>query len=322
MNPSLRQRLIDFWVKPIRPEPLALFRILLGTVMLLSNWWSWAPLDRYIGPAGLAPVDGYDEWLEESGRFCLTRGPINLPFLNSLLTREQIEAWQTWGENLDNFRLLMNLWLVAIAFFTVGLFTRSATVVTWALAVTFHNRLNWFLNGGDALFRNALFYLIFSRAGAAWSLDNLVHRRENRAIPSWPVRLLQIQFCLIYLATGVVKLNEDWLRGTAVYWVLNDMALTRWSYCQIPLPVFLCQVASWGTILFEIGFSFLVMVQKIRPWLLLAGLTLHLGIWAATEIGWFSQITLCWYALFLSPALAERILSILTGRWFLRRSVP
>src|SRR5581483_2165602 len=114
---------------------------------------------------------------------------------------------------------------------TLGLATRPATIVAWALAVTFHNRLPWVLNGGDALFRAGLFYLMLAPSGAAWSLDRwLFPARQPVLVPAWPVRLMQIQLALIYFATGVSKLPADWLSGEAVYWVMNDLAVARWPY--------------------------------------------------------------------------------------------
>ena len=66
----------------------------------------------------------------------------------------------------------------------------------------------------------------------------------------------------------MVKLNADWLRGEAVYWVLNDAAVARWPYCRFPVPLRLCRLASWGSLFFEIGFPFFVLFRRLRRWLL------------------------------------------------------
>lgn len=315
--------LSQFWTQPLAPAPLALYRIALGAVVLLSLLASLAPyLDRYLGPDGLCPPDGVDDWLQRNGRFSLLRGPINLPLPQSLITPERDQAWRQWGEDLGAIRLLFGLWLASLFCMTLGLFTRPATVIAWVLTVSFQQRLSWLLNGGDWLFRTGLFYLMLTPSGAAWSLDNLLFRRAARPVPAWPIRLMQIHLCLIYLATGLVKIHDDWFRGVAVYWVLNDVALARWAYCQLPLPMFLCQLASWGTILFELCFWLLIWFPRLRPWVLLAGVGLHCGIWLATEVGWFSPITMCWYALFLSPVAAERVLNVLSGRGLFRRFAP
>ena len=75
---------LDFWTDPLRPDPLALFRILLGGTVLLSLLLSLAPaLDRYLAPDGLRPPDNLDSWLKETHRYSLLRGPINLPVSNA-----------------------------------------------------------------------------------------------------------------------------------------------------------------------------------------------------------------------------------------------
>jgi len=119
---------------------------------------------------------------------------------------------------------------------------------------------------------------------------------------------------MIYLFTGLGKLGGQWLDGTAIYWVLQDVSLTRWPYRWLPVPLWLCQWATWGTLVFEIGFPVLICFRRLRPWLLGAGVLLHLGILLWPEVGWFSQSMLCWYVLFLP---GETL-----ARWNCRASDP
>lgn len=318
LRPSARRRslikvLVDFWTRPIPGEPLALFRILLGTVGMACALSSVAPyLDLYLGEEGLCPASAMDKWLLRTGRFCLLRGPTNIPVLHQWLPTEYAHRWVEWGESSAVVVFLFVLWQLAFLCTTLGFHTRVATFLAWLLTVTFHTRLSWVLNGGDALLSAGLFYLMLSPAGAAWSLD---HRRRTRKaaaiadgvpqpeavlIPPWSVRLIQIQLCLVYLFTGLAKIGEDWLNGEAIYWVLNDLSLTRWPYAWLPVPMLLCRLFSWATLLFELGFPLIVLVPRLRPWLLSAGVVFHIGIFASMEVGWFSQITLCWYAVFVS----------------------
>lgn len=198
---------------------------------------------------------------------------------------------------------------------TLGFATRPSTIIAWALFVSFNQRLVWVLNGGDSMMRCALFYLMFAPAGALWSLDAVLKRRRDSSpilIAPWSVRLMQIQLAVIYLFTGISKLNgglvgNDWITGEAVYWVLNDLSLTRWPYHWLPVPMFVCRLLSWGTLAFELGFAFVMAIprrwafsRRLRSCWLLAGVALHLGILIHTEVGWFSPATLCWYVLFLS----------------------
>jgi hypothetical protein len=301
---GLGRRLVDFWARPVRAEPLALFRVLLGTVGFASVLVSLGPqLDLFLGPDGLYPSAGLADWCRSRGRFSLLLGPSGIPFLQDWLPGRWTTAWAAWGADYLNVRVLFGLWLTALACVALGLASRLAAAVAWLLTVSFHNRLWWLLNGGDFLLCTGLFYLMLAPAGAAMSLDRLLRRpgAARPLIPAWPVRLMQIQLCLLYLGTGLAKLESDWLRGEAAYWVLNDLSLSRWSYCLLPVPLFVCRLLSWGTVAFELGFPVFVLLPRLRPWVLAAGVALHAGIWLTTEVGWFSPVVLCWYALFLAP---------------------
>ena len=151
-------------------------------------------------------------------------------------------------------------------------------------------------------------------------------------IAPWSVRLMQIQVCLMYFFTGLAKLGDsfdprlivdqgwgvffaqwiknDWLDGQAIYWVLNDVSLTRWPYCRLVVPMLICRLLSWGTIVFEVGFTFFVCIRPLRKYILIGGLLLHLSILASMEIGWFSQATMCWYILWVP---GERISAFFHG---------
>lgn len=314
--------LYDFWTRPIRAEPLALFRILIGVFLLLSLLTSFGPrLPLDLGPDGLCPARAADDWIKRSGRFCLLRGPVNLPLLDEVVPAQSAQAWRTWCDDPGRAVWIFAVLVAAVVCMTVGLGARISTIVAWALFVSFNQRLPWVLNGGDSMMRCALFYLMFAPAGAVWSLDSLWRRRGSQGavmIPPWSVRLMQIQLCLMYLFTGISKIDSglignDWITGEAVYWVLNDLSLTRWPYHWLPVPMFVCRLLSWGTLAFELGFPFATAIPSrwrfvsiMRSGMLLAGVALHLGILIHTEVGWFSAATLGWYVLFLSGERVRR----------------
>jgi predicted DCC family thiol-disulfide oxidoreductase YuxK len=318
--PGFLRDVVDFWTRPVRAESLALFRILVASALLVNGLVTFLPnLLRWLAPDGMLPVSLMDGWLKSTDRFCLFRGPVGLPIIQDLVPAEFAAAWAAWGESRSGVATLFVVWVGALAFLAVGRFTRTAAVVAWLLTVSFHNRASWLLNGGDALFRNALFYLMIAPAGAAWSLDSL--RRTLRGyrdpaagfdldtgrseptptfVPPWSLRLLQIHLCFVYVFTGLAKVpSADWINGEAVYWAINDVVLTRFPYAWLPVPMWVCKIASWTTLVFEIGFPLFVVIRRLRPWLLWLGIALHLGILVHFELGWFSIVTTAWYVLFL-----------------------
>jgi hypothetical protein len=310
---------VAFWREPIRAEPLALFRILVGGTMLAMLFLSYLPrLGDDIGPDGLCPLEAVEPRLDRTHRFCLLRGPQNVPYAEEWFSAATVARWRDWGNTPHGALTLLAVWAVALVGLTLGAGTRLCALVAWALAVSFQARLFLLLNAGDRLYRHALFYLMIAPAGATWSVDSWLRWRLGwqpagaALVPPWSVRLMQIHLAYLYLHTGLGKVwdgdwGEDWLSGEAIYWVLNDLAISRWSYLDVPVPMWLCKLASWGTLVFEIGFPLAVLFRRLRPWWLLAGVALHVGIFLTMEVGWFSQATLCWYALFLSPERCEAL---------------
>jgi hypothetical protein len=255
--------------------------------------------------------------------------------------KERGKEWEEWAKTRRAIYLFFFLWVASVALMTVGLFTRTSTIVAWALTVSFHHRLTWLNNGGDSLFRVGLFYLMLMPSGAVWSLDYVLRRRwaawkaawrglplappRPVRVPPWSLRLAQIQICMVYLFTGLVKAlvyfpansgdtwgqwaENDWINGQAVYWVLNDLSLNRFPYESFPIPLVVCALLSWLTLIFEIGFPVFVSFRVLRPWLLLGGVAFHFGIWFHTEVGWFSFVTISWYPLFLSGEFLARVVT-------------
>lgn len=315
-----------FWTRPIAASPLALSRILFGIVGILMISMTLLPrVERDFGPDGLSPLEALEPWYDRTHRVDLLRGPQHVPLLEDLFGAESKRAWRDWGDEPRNARVVMLGWVFAIAGMTVGLGTRFCCLVVWALSVSFCNRLAWITNGGDSLYRTATFYLLIAPCGATWSVDARLRARrrlrrglppptqsagESATIAPWPVRLMQIQLVCMYLFTGLYKCEGDWKTGEAAYWILNDVVIARWSYAQLPVPMFFCRLASWGTLIFEVGFAAFVLFPRTRRLVLLVGVAFHAGIWATIEVGWFGQVCLCWYPIFVGGRTVDRL-----GRW-------
>ena len=305
---------VRFWTQPLRAEPLALMRVCSAVSILVSALWSVGPnLSLYWFPDGLIPSEASQAYVRDYDRFSV---------LLWADTAAEIAAW-FW------------VWVLSLIGVALGCLTRLSCVVAWVLAVSFNMSAVWALNGGDDVAVQLLFYLMLSPCGAVYSLDAGRRRRAAirrgetldaaRLVAPWSIRLIQIQLIIVYLLGGLNKLNlsttNDYLTGEALYWVFNDVTLTRWSFNSLPLPMLICRLASWLTIVFELSFGALVLVSRLRPWILVAGLMLHLGILITMEINWFGQNTVCFYPIMLSGAAADRALRAL-GRGWRRNAEP
>jgi hypothetical protein len=245
---------------------------------------------------------------------------------------------ERWDGNHQFLQTVLVIWIVATVLMLFGWWTRPSVLVVWLLSVSFENANSYNDNAGDQVRTIALFYLLLSSCGAAWSLDSLWARwwgrrggrwgrwlgRPDRPvyIYPWVLRLLLIQMAFIYCVNGVYKLfGAEWRQGTSLYFVLNDTTLNRWSYAQVPIPLWMTQVLSKMVLIWEVSFPLFLLfpwimagilltrplrsktsviviriLRVLRGLALLFGVGFHLGILAAMELGFFGPYMICLYA--------------------------
>jgi hypothetical protein len=169
--------------------------------------------------------------------------------------------------------------------------------------------------------RCLLFLLIFAPSHVRYSLDAWLARRTGAPfdpeVSRLMIRLLQLQFSLVYLATTLFKLKGyDWVDGTAVYYTSRLV-----NFQRIVLPVVfdipaLVKFATWSALFIEFAMGSLIWVRELRLWVLLSGILLHLLIEVSMSIGFFEWVMMSAYILFLESNEL---------RWFqerLRRLAP
>lgn len=201
--------------------------------------------------------------------------------------------------------------LVSGAALTAGWYSRAAAIIVFVLVVSFQHRSPFVFNSGDNLIRVEALMLAISPCGAALSLDRLrsVGKFWSAEIrPHWPLRLMQVQLSLIYLSTVMVKLRGDtWQEGTATSYALR---LSDMTILPIPRSIStnppLMNVATWGTLAVELGIGILVWNQRLRPWVLAAGVALHLSIMVTLSVGFFSPAMFVLYLAFVPPHVAQQ----------------
>jgi len=131
-------------------------------------------------------------------------------------------------------------------------------------------------------------------AGSAFSLDARLRTRrattEKPPIP-WGLRLFQIQISVIYLSSAIEKsqvykllsgskVDSEWLKGTALYYVsrLDD------SFGKLPVPAFLFEtlwitkLLTWSVLLLEWGLPVLLWLKRTRRAAIVVAIVFHLSI--------------------------------------------
>ncbi len=290
----------QFWHQPVRAERLALMRILLALALLTDQLFQLLPhLEEFFGPTGISPRGLHDAYQLRHWRI-------------TVLLFNHDEPWVV--------QPLFALWVCMTACWLIGWQTRLMNGFVWFLTLLFVNRNPNLLNGGDDTMQVALFLLLLSPSGRALSLDSWLRRRRKKTLgpeytPAWPVRLIQIQLCLIYLTTGLVKIKGTglfqgtWWEGTSVHYVLNYVTMSRWSFTQLPQPFWMTATLSYVSVWWEVLFPVLVLFRPTRTPALVFGLLFHLGIWFTIEVGWFSFYTMSYYGVWVPDWFWDRFFS-------------
>lgn len=145
---------------------------------------------------------------------------------------------------------------------TIGYRTSTATVGSWILLISLHNRMGGVLNGGDFLLRVLLFWAIFLPLGARWAVDSVHSEQQRSSVTSVAGAALLTQIVLVYLVNASLKLaGEKWLQGQGLEYVYSLGQFT---------VLFGDVIGSYPTLLFVLDYLWLAMVLSA---FLLVGLT-------------------------------------------------
>jgi hypothetical protein len=295
-----------FLFGPISARPLGLFRIVFGVLMMIYLAVMTFEFDYWYTDNGLLQGTESREAAKVNGRL-LRFSPLH--YVHDPITPRVVHA----------------VAFAAALGVTLGWRTRFMSIVLWVTMLSFYHR-NPSSNGGpDAVPVILTFYMMLCPGGAAYSLDA---RREERRrgtpaeplIVPWGVRLLQMQLCLIYFQSCVIKCDGPaWMDGTAVHYVLFNREF-RWFDLEwlAAYPMFI-NFLTHGAILIEFSLAFWLWFRPTRRWAMIGGILLHGGIRPVLNIPGFGEIMCAAYLTFLDPDEAMALVRVLDPRAWLSR---
>jgi Vitamin K-dependent gamma-carboxylase len=222
--------------------------------------------------------------------------------------------WGVFAIFTSDHALLIG-WAVLLASsvaLTIGWHSRLAALAVWVLILSFQHRDLWVGNSGDVVVRIEALVLALSPCGAALSLDQARSTGtfwSAQERPQWPVRLMQLQMSLIYLASALSKINgSTWPQGTAVSYALRlrDLALVSPPH-WVTDSALLMNAATWGTLVAELSLAILVWNRRLRPWVLAAGVVMHTMIMITIAVGFFTLAMFVLYLAFVPPETVQSL---------------
>lgn len=247
-----------FWYAPTPKLKLQYFRFVMMLSLLFYMSYNWQ-----------TPV----EWLTTKG-FHMTPELLGQQgtTLSAPLMPEELLPWFGILYFLSSVSLLCGKWL------------RLSCLLVFCCTtyVTLADKLSAFTINQLLIFSLAIVTLTEWRS-------TLPEEQHSKTIPSWPIRMLQIMFFIMYFGCGLTKIVQgDWLdddlilwhaahgyyRNEPAVWLLNTLPLWCWSMLQ----------------------HFALFIEVIGPWFLIFKQTRYLGL--ALFIGFQFSIALIMERLF------------------------
>jgi hypothetical protein len=298
----------SFWFTPTSPSTLSAIRVLAGAMLLYTHLvWSF-DLTGFFGENGYLPQAFMHEvHLTEND----PDGP-NGP-------KPPIERFMWSHFNyVHSPKLMWTIHIVALVVFfllTIGLFSRAMALIAYLFAVSYANRITpgaYF--GLDKINCMLALYLIFGPCGARYSVDRLWRlRRGNTEVPAsstanLAIRLIQVHMCIIYLFSGIGKLQgEPWASGDASW-----LSFAMYEYQSLDMTwmakyPYLLNFMTHATVFWELSYCALVWPALTRPWVLLMAIFVHGGIILFLGMPTFGLVMLIGNLAFISPKTVRKV---------------
>lgn len=273
---------------------LALLRIGLALVILTDLFWRFPDIAVHYSDQGVIP--------------------------RTSLIEEFLHPWY-WsihllsGQPLVQGLLFLIAALLALAML-VGYRTRLATIASWALIVSLHDRNPYLIFAADAVLKAIMFWAMFLPLGAAYSVDSALNPKSGslpKKIFSGAVIAIAVQQCFIYIFSAVFKTTSDiwWPDLTAVYYSLSfDQYVTPFGAWLLNFPPILLKILTFVTLVLEwIGPLFLFMPYRtdfFRTATVITFILLHIGFGLTLNIGVFPFLSVVTWLAFIPSSVWER----------------
>jgi hypothetical protein len=329
-----------FWFTPADPTTLGFIRLCIGFVVLYTHICYSFDLLSYVSPK--------QAWIDASALdYIRNKTPVmTMPdefpnpdqgqgvYVPVMRDAENPLTGQPTFSVYFHLEKPADIWtahiliLIAMFLFMIGFGTRVTSVLTLLGALCYVHRAQTSFFGQDSMVCLLLFYMMLAPCGAAVSIDRLLEiRRErkrlgdpNADVPLQPsvsanfvTRMIQIHFCLIYLAAGTCKLlGASWWNGTALW-----DCYANYSFSPMRVPIYrntllfltkhrwLWEIVMSGGVVFtlftELSLPYLIWFPRWRWVMISCSVLLHTGIGLSMGLVTFSLAMLCLVMAFVPP---------------------
>lgn len=266
------------------------------------------------------------DWIELLAKG--NRGLIRRDLMEAMISAESpliprigwmIEAggWLHLGE----IKILWFLWSVIILaslLLVLGLFSRTASVITWILFLCVAESTEPLSYGVDNFTIIGLFYLVIAPLPDAWSIDARLRRKgsPSPSLQGLHRRVLQLHICIIYFFSGFAKCaGRDWWNGVSLW-----RALIRPPSEAVPPDMlirlgFLLPIAGILVCVMETTYPMFIWPRKTRLIWFIGVLALHVGIGLTMGMYLFAWVMIVLNMAAFGPEFVFAVPKFSFNRW-------
>lgn len=288
----------QIWFQDSPTSPLELARIGVGAALLLHYGLGTPYLFDLWGDTGWVPRE-----------VAVSDDPWSMSLLFGLTSPWQLAVFHA-------------LFLASCAALMLGWRTSWVKWIVLIAQISYDHRNPMLFYGVDKILAALLVILCVAPIGRALSLDRVravraVKRKDLTAtLPIYTspwagacTRLMQIQMAVLFFYSAVSKLGgNDWWNGDALWFVFTtDEHYSQFLLNLLASHYWLVNVGTYGTILIEIAYPFLIWQRSTRPYLLALALFLHAQFAVLMGLFYFSFVMMMGHMSFVRPEWLTRL---------------
>ena len=285
-----------FWFGPRDLYVLSLFRVCLGGVLFVMYSVRFTEIELFYFNDGL--VDA------ETAKLYYSK--FNEPLFYLFPATDSL------------IYLFHVLFLVGLLLIALGVSHRLFVLGVFLLHLCFIERNHFIVYGADLYATFWLFFLCFMKSGSHFNFITWVGRKyfglKKVVSERWDiltsvgVRLMQVQICITYGATGLEKLKgANWWEGSAVWYVMGNQQIVPFDFSFFYRAPVVIALMTFSVLVFEIYFPMAIWQKKLRPLWIFFGVTFHLLTSLFMGLFYFGLIMTMSYLLWLNREDCSRI---------------
>jgi len=218
-----------------------------------------------------------------------------------------------WVKPIDEYTYLIFMLCFISSFFVAIGYRYKLSITLFFLSFTYIEMMDKTTYLNHYYFISILsFLMIFLPANAGYSIDSFLNKKYYTQIPRWNIDIIKILIAIVYLYSGIAKINSDWL--------FEAMPLKIWLNSKYDLPIigkYLMQenwvhyFMSWGGMFYDLTIPFLLIINRTRILGFILVVFFHVFTAILFPIGMFPYIMIFSSLIFFNKRFHKKVLKYL-----------